>query len=86
MIFLFLHFLTKRQKKIQKPGHFLDEKQPLQVHDSSANQIPLIVYVIFPSRRLRFGGRQSNVSMTITASGVSRTIISESILGVSELL
>ena len=27
----------------------------------------------FPFRKLRFGGRQSNVSMTITASGVSRT-------------
>ena len=37
----------------------------------------------FPFRKLRFGGRQSNVSMTITASRASRTIILVSILGVS---
>ena len=40
----------------------------------------------FPFRKLCFGGRQSNVSMTIMASGVSRTTISMSILRVSELL
>ena len=39
----------------------------------------------FPFRKLHFGGRQSNVSMAITASRVSRTIISVSILWVSEL-
>ena len=33
-----------------------------------------------------FGGRQSNVSMTITASRVSRTTLSMSIFRVSELL
>ena len=33
-----------------------------------------------------FGGRQSNVSMTITASAVTGTTISMSILRVSELL
>ena len=32
--------------------------------------------IFSPFRKLRFGGRQSNVSMTITASGVSRTTIS----------
>ena len=40
----------------------------------------------FPFRKLRFGGRQSNVSMTITACGVSRTTISMSIVRVFELL
>ena len=40
----------------------------------------------FLFRKLCFDGRQSNVSMTITVNGVSRTIISVSILGVSELL
>ena len=29
--------------------------------------------IIFPFQKLRFGGRQSNVSMTITASGVTGT-------------
>ena len=42
--------------------------------------------IFFPFQKLRFGERQSNVSMTITASGVSRTTISMSILRVSELL
>ena len=37
-------------------------------------------------QKLRFGGRQSNVSMTITASGVTGTTISMSIFRVSELL
>ena len=40
----------------------------------------------FPIRKLRFGGRQSNVSMTIMACGVSRTTISMSIVRVLELL
>ena len=40
----------------------------------------------FPFRKLHFGGRQSNVSMTIMASRVSRTTISLSILRGSELL
>ena len=40
----------------------------------------------FPFQKLRFGGRQSNVSMTITASGVTGTDISTSILRVFELL
>ena len=42
----------------------------------------------FPFRKLCFGGCQSNLSMAITASGVSRTVISVSVLGVgiSELL
>ena len=40
----------------------------------------------FLSQKLRFGGRQSNVSMTVTASGVSGTTLSMSILRVSELL
>ena len=40
----------------------------------------------FLFQKLRFGGRQSNVSMTITASGVSGTTILMLILRVSELL
>ena len=42
--------------------------------------------IFFPFQKLRFGGRQSNVSMTITASAVTGTTISMSILRVSELL
>ena len=42
--------------------------------------------IFFPFRKLRFGGRQSNVSMTITACGVSRTTISMSIVRGFELL
>ena len=42
--------------------------------------------IFFPFQKLRFGGRQSNVSMTITASGVTGTDISMSILRVFELL
>ena len=42
--------------------------------------------IFFPFQKLRFGGRQSNVSMTITASEVTGTDISMSIIRVFELL
>ena len=42
--------------------------------------------IFFPFQKVRFGGRQSNVSMTITASAVTGTTISMSVLRVSELL
>ena len=38
----------------------------------------------FPFRKLRFGGCQSNVSMTITASGVSRTTTESISMSVSQ--
>ena len=42
--------------------------------------------IFFPFRKLRFGGRQSNISMTKTASGVSGTTVSMSVLSISKLL
>ena len=44
---MFLHVPPKRQKKrTLRPAHFLDDKHPLQVHNSSANQIALTLHVV----------------------------------------
>ena len=49
IIRLHLHVPPNRpkKKKMQKRGHFVDDKQPLQVHDSSTNQITLIRIIPF---------------------------------------
>ena len=62
----------------------LSQTGKLNYYSSYQSHAPPTIF--FPFQKLRFGGRQSNVSMTITASAVTGTTISMSILRVSELL